>query len=183
MNRLQIWNKNIVSSDLIYKLNSKNLNNIISLTNIVLKSTINTSISDPKDIIFGLVALELLTNQKAKISRTRKSIAAFKTRKFVPISSKVTLRKRKLYSCIDFLICVAFPKWTQIKELEKRSLVIAKTSLSLGLPNLTMFPQLIKEYEQLPKEMGLTVTMNSTNVVNESDLLMLLSQYQMPVTL
>lgn len=183
MNRLQIWNKNIVSSDLIYKLNSKNLNNIISLNNIVLKSTINTSISDPKDIIFGLVALELLTNQKAKISRTRKSIAAFKTRKFVPISSKVTLRKRKLYSCIDFLICVAFPKWTQVKELEKRSLVIARTSLSLGLPNLTMFPQLIKEYEQLPKEMGLTVTMNSTNVVNESDLLMLLSQYQMPVTL
>ena len=183
MNRLQIWNKNIVSSDLIYKLNSKNLNNIISLNNIVLKSTINTSISDPKDIIFGLVALELLTNQKAKISRTRKSIAAFKTRKFVPISSKVTLRKRKLYSCIDFLICVAFPKWTQINEPEKRSLVIAKTSLSLGLLNLTMFPQLIKEYEQLPKEMGLTVTMNSTNVVNESDLLMLLSQYQMPVTL
>jgi len=183
MNRLQIWNKNIVSSDLIYKLNSKNLNNIISLNNIVLKSTINTSISDPKDIIFGLVALELLTNQKAKVSRTRKSIAAFKTRKFVPISSKVTLRKRNLYSCIDFLICIAFPKWTHIKELEKHSLVSARTSLSLGLPNFTMFPQLIKEYEQLPKEMGLTITMNSTNVVNESDLLMLLSHYQMPVTL
>jgi hypothetical protein len=46
-----------------------------------------------------------------------------------------------------------------------------------------MFPQLTKEYEQLPKEMGLTVTVNSINVVNELDLLMLLSEYQMPVTL
>ena len=69
MNRLEIWNKNIVSSDLIYKLNPKNLNNIICLNDVVLKSTINTSVSDPKDIIFGLVALELLTNQKAKVSR------------------------------------------------------------------------------------------------------------------
>ena len=183
MNRLQIWNKNIVSSDLIYKLNPKNLNNIIGLNDVVLKSTINTSINDPKDVIFGLVALELLTNQKAKVSRTRKSIAAFKTRKLVPISSKVTLRKKKMYSCIDFLICVVFPKWTQLKELEKRSLVITKTSISLGFSNLTMFPQLTKEYEQLPKEMGLTVTLNSINIVNKSDLLMLLSEYQTPVIL
>jgi hypothetical protein len=46
-----------------------------------------------------------------------------------------------------------------------------------------MFPQLTKEYEQLPKEMGLTVTLNSINIVNESDLLMLLSEYQTPVIL
>lgn len=178
-----MWSKNIVSSDLIYKLNPKNLHNIICLNDIVLKSTINTSINDPKDIIFGLVVLELLTNQKAKLSRTRKSVAVFKTRKFVPISSKITLRRKKLYSCIDFLICIAFPKWTQLKELEKRSLVVSKTSLSLGLPNFTMFSQLTKEYEQLPKEMGVTFSINSINIVNESDLLILLSEYQMPVVL
>ena len=89
MNRLQVWNRNIVYSDLVYKLNPENLNGMIHLDDIVLKSTINTSVSEPKDIIFGLVALELLTNQKAKVSRTRKSIAAFKTRKFVPPHSSV----------------------------------------------------------------------------------------------
>jgi len=31
--------------------------------------------------------------------------------------------------------------------------------------------------------MGLTVTLNSINIVNESDLLMLLSEYQTPVIL
>jgi large subunit ribosomal protein L5 len=181
MNRLQVWNKNIVYSDLVYKLNPENLNGMIHLDDIVLKSTINTSVNEPKDIIFGLVGLELLTNQKAKVSRTRKSIAAFKTRKFIPISSKVTIRKSKLYSHLDFLINVAFPKWTQLKELDKRSLVSSKESLSLGLSSLTMFPQLTKEYEQLPNDMGVTITMNTRNSHNEYELLLLLSEFQMPV--
>ena len=181
MNRLQVWNRNIVYSDLVYKLNPGNLNGMIHLDDIVLKSTINTSVSEPKDIIFGLVALELLTNKKAKVSRTRKSIAAFKTRKFIPISSKVTMRRNRLYSHLDFLISVAFPKWTQLKELERRSLVNSKGSLSLGLSNLTMFPQLTKEYEQLPNDMGITITMNTSNAHNEPELLLLLSEFQMPV--
>jgi len=51
MNRLQVWNRNIVYSDLVYKLNPENLNGMIHLDDIVLKSTINTSVSEPKDII------------------------------------------------------------------------------------------------------------------------------------
>lgn len=181
MNRLQIWNRNVVHPDLVYKLNPNNLNSMVKLDDMILKSTINTSVGEPKDVIFGLVALELLTNQKAKVSRTRKSIAAFKTRKFIPISSKVTMRKNRLYSYLDFLISVAFPKWPQLKELEKKSLVNSKKSLSLGLSNLTMFPQLTKEYEQLPNNMGITVTINTSSVHNESSLLLLLSEFQVPV--
>jgi ribosomal protein L5 len=79
------------------------------------------------------------------------------------------------------LISVAFPKWTQLKELERRSLVNSKGSLSLGLSNLTMFPQLTKEYEQLPNDMGITITMNTSNAHNEPELLLLLSEFQMPV--
>lgn len=181
MNRLQIWNKNIVYLDLVYKLNPENLSGMIHLDDIVLKSTLNTSVSEPKDIIFGLVALELLTNQKAKVSRTRKSIAAFKTRKFIPISSKVTMRKSRLYSYLDFLVSVAFPKWARLKELERKSLVSSKGSLSLGLSNLSMFPQLIKEYEQLPNDIGITITINTSSSYNEPELLLLLSEFQMPV--
>ena len=91
------------------------------------------------------------------------------------------MRKNRLYSYLDFLISVAFPKWTQLKELEKKSLVNSKKSLSLGLSNLTMFPQLTKEYEQLPNNMGITVTINTSSVHSESSLLLLLSEFQVPV--
>jgi hypothetical protein len=45
----------------------------------------------------------------------------------------------------------------QFKEVEKKSIVITKTSLSLGLSNLNIFPQLAKESEQLPNDMGITI--------------------------
>jgi|CoawatStandDraft_6_1074263.scaffolds.fasta_scaffold35706_3 large subunit ribosomal protein L5 len=184
MTRLQLWNKNTVSIDLIYKLNFLNLHEINCLKNIVLKSTVNSSISEPKDIIFGLVVLELLTNQKAKVLRTRKSIAAFKTRKFIPISSKVTIRSKNLYDFLDFLICIALPKLSQFKELNKNNLVTSQNSLSLGLANLTMFPQLSKESERLPKNMGLTITFNSDTVGKTTPkLLLFLGEFQMPVIL
>ena len=44
-----------------------------------------------------------------------------------------------------------------------------------------MFPQLTKEYEQLPNDMGITITMNTSNAHNEPELLLLLSEFQMPV--
>ena len=183
MNRLYSWDKTVVSSDLIYKLNSKNVHDIAKLDNFVLKSTINTSIYEPKDIIFGLVALELVADQKAKVSRTKKSVAAFKTRKFMPISAKVTIRNKRLYCYLDFFNFVVLPKWPQFKELTKSSLVNGKNSISLGLTHLSIFPQLTKESELLPKDMGLTVTINVKSVNRESDLLLLLSEFQLPVTL
>lgn len=183
MNRLKIWKKNIVSLDLLYKLNSKNIHNRVSIDNVNLKSTINTSVIEPKDIIFGLIVLELLTNQKAKVARTRKSIAAFKIRKFIPISSKVTVRNNNMYDFLDFLICVVLPRLPQFKEVDKKSIVISKTSLSLGLSNLNIFPQLAKESEQFPKNMGITITINVN--LNETDIefLLLLSEFQIPVTI
>ena len=148
-----------------------------------LKSTINTSVIEPKDIIFGLIVLELLTNQKAKVSRTRKSIAAFKIRKFIPISSKVTIRNNNLYNYLDFLVCVVLPRLPQFKELDKNSIVLSKTSLSIGLSNLNIFPQLAKESEQLPKNMGITITINVNSNRDENELLLLLSEFQVPITL
>jgi large subunit ribosomal protein L5 len=180
-NRFQLWNKYVVTPDLIYKLNSKNIHNIVGLKNIVLKSTINTTITDSKDILFGLVALELLSNQRAKVLRTRKSIAAFKTRKFMPISSKVTMRNKNLYSFLDFFVSVVLPRTSNIKELAKGSLVRSNASVNIGLSNLTTFLQLSKESEQLPKDVGITVTLNSNKAYLDYELLLLLNQYQIPI--
>ena len=181
--RLQLWNKQVIIPDLVYKFNSKNIHDIIQLNDIVLKSTVNTTITDSKDIIFGLMILELLSNQRAKVTRIRKSIAAFKTRKSMPISSKVTMRNKNLYLFLDFFISVVLPKTTQFKELTKNSLVKSNTSVSIGLSNLTAFLQLNKESEQLPKDIGLTVTLNSREFKSKYKLVVLLSQYQIPVIL
>jgi len=75
------------------------------------------------------------------------------------------------------------PRLSQFKELSKASLVSSQTSLSIGLPNLSVFPQLTKELEYLPKNIGLTITLNANLTKSNSTLLLLLSEFQMPVVL
>ena len=182
MSRLKNWYKNVVRSDLVYKANVKNLHGLLRLDNVVLKSTINTCVNESKDILFGLVLVELLSSQKAKLLRTKKSVAAFKTRKFVPFSSKVTLRKNS-HCYLDFFVSVVLPRAAQVKEISKNSVGVGENSLSLGLTNLTIFPQLNKESDHLPKDVGITLTLNFCLSKNQFQLLGLLSQFQFPVKL
>ena len=129
--------------------------------------------------ILARALLEVLTNQKAKVLRTRKAVAAFNTKKFNAISSKVTVRGKTLHTFLWFLITVVLPRVSNFKELTRKSLTHDKNSLSLGLSNLALFPQLSKESEQLPKELGITITFNLDP--KDSNLLLLLSEYQIPV--
>jgi len=179
MNRLKLWGDSIIKNDLIYKLDSKNIHSMLKLKTIILKSTVNSATSESKDILYSLIALEVLTNQKAKVLRTRKAVAAFNTKKFNAISSKVTVRGKTLHTFLWFLITVVLPRVSNFKELTRKSLTHDKNSLSLGLSNLALFPQLSKESEQLPKELGITITFNLDP--KDSNLLLLLSEYQIPV--
>ena len=76
-----------------------------------------------------------------------------------------------------------FRSLPQLKELGKSSLIDSKKSLSIGLTNLTIFPQLTKETEQLPKDIGITVTINTSKVKSNSDLLVYLSEFQIPISM
>ena len=159
MNRLEIWNKNIVSSDLIYKLNPKNLNNIICVNDVVLKSTINTSINDPKDVIFGLVVLELLTNQKAKVSRTRKSIAAFKVRAGVPVGLSVTLRRERMYDFLDRLLAVSLPRTRDFRGINPKGFD-GRGNFNLGIKEHIIFPEI--DIDKVNKILGMDITFVTT---------------------
>lgn len=180
MNRLKDWCDNVISLDMIYKSNLTNIHDCGRLSNVVLKTTINSSILQPKDVIFGLVLLELLSNQKAKLLRTKKSVAAFKTKKHAPISCQVIVRKTSLYEFLDLFVCVFLPKLPQIRELNKNLIVQSKNALSLGLTNLAIFPQLSKEFDHIPRDIGITITINFDSLENDSQLLCLLSQIQFP---
>lgn len=181
MNRLKLWEDSIIQNDLVYKLGLRNIHDIMKLKTIVLKSTVNSSTSEPKDILYSLISLEVLTNQKAKVLRTRKAVAAFNIKKFNAISSKVTIRGKTLHAFLSFFITLVLPKVSDFKELKRKSLIHDKASLSLGVSNLALFPQLSKESEQLPKELGITITFNLDSKESNCNLLLLLSEYQIPV--
>jgi ribosomal protein L5 len=67
------------------------------------------------------------------------------------------------------------------KELRRKTLIHENAFLSLGLSNLALFPQLSKESEQLPKDFGMTITFSLDSKESNCSLLLLLSEYQIPV--
>ena len=54
--------------------------------------------------------LEMITGQRPIITKSRKGIATFKTRKGWPIGIKVTLRKHRMYEFLDRLISIVLPR-------------------------------------------------------------------------
>ena len=84
---------------------------------------------------------------------------------------------------MDFLVCIVLPKLSELNPLSIKSVTNSKKSLSIGLSNLGMFPQLTKELEHLPKNIGLTVTFNISLAKSNLMLLLLLSELQVPVIL
>ena len=90
-------------------------------------------------------ALSLITGQRAKALRAKKSIAAFNLRENDVVSCVVTLRGAQLYKFLDLLLTFVMPKWeNSSKVFSGRSLQITasvpekngnekKTSKHLGL--------------------------------------------------
>jgi large subunit ribosomal protein L5 len=179
MNRLKIWYNLTVSKDLIYKLNRKNILKIDHLNKLVLTCNTNDAVEDSKNVIFTLVLLELLANQKPKIIRAKKSVASFKLRKFSPLGAKVTLRNKKMYAWIDLFIFIIQPKLPEIIlihfDLKKKTKIIG-----LGIPNVFGFPQLINENNIFGKEFGLTLTFES-NSERKLSTILLINGFQGPV--
>ena len=69
-------------------------------------------------------------------------------------------------------------------DAQKQYIEFCKSSQpNLDLSNLNIFPQLAKESEQLPKNMGITITINVNSNRDENELLLLLSEFQVPITL
>jgi len=78
------------------------------------KIVVNMGVGEAKENVKVLESavrdMEIITGQKAVITKSKKSIANFKIREGMPIGCKVTLRGEKMYEFADRLINLALPR-------------------------------------------------------------------------
>ena len=98
----------ILKYDLINKFTYNNINEIPKLKKIVLNFSSKTA--NIKQLASSLLALELFTNQKGILTKTKKSNILLKLRKGNPTGCKLTLRKHNLFSFFGKTIIEIFPK-------------------------------------------------------------------------
>jgi len=163
MSRINLWYKSILSKDLLYKLKTNTVFQIDKLNKIVLTCNTNNATFDSKNVIHNFILLELLSNQKPKIIRAKKSVATFKLRKFSAIGGKTTLRNKKMYYWIDLFIFIVQPKlpkvlFFNISDKEKTPIL----SIGIDIFTIVNFPQLTRQNDYFLKDLGLMLIVESS---------------------
>jgi large subunit ribosomal protein L5 len=165
---------NVTRSDLLLKLKYKNILQIPKINKIVL----NTSINNKNKIIEPLITLELITNQKAKILKARKSISSFNLRKDMYIACIVTLQNENMYDFLNKIINIALPRIREFKGLSLNSFD-KRGNYMLPIKNLLVFPEIEYQFDIFNKIYGMDVIF-VTNVRNKTETKLLLTSLGLP---
>ncbi len=176
--RLKIlYDKNIINN-LMNKLNYKNKHEAPKLIKIVLNMGLGEDANDGKKVKTCLEDLSLITGQKAVITKFKKSISNFKTRKGQSAGIKVTLRANKMYEFVDRLVNIALPRIKDFRGL-KASGIDESGNYSFGIKEHIIFPEV--NFDKVDKIRGLDITIVTSNN-SKKGTFELLKELNFPIT-
>ena len=95
-----------------------------------------------------------ITGQKPVITKFKKSIANFKTRKNTNAGLKVTLRKNKMYEFIDRLVNIALPRIKDFRGLDQKGFD-KFGNYTFGIKEHIIFPEV--SFDRADKVRGLDI--------------------------
>lgn len=143
---------------------------------VVLNIGLGEALTNAKAIESASNDLSVISGQKPIVTKAKKSIAAFKLRKGVPIGVAVTLRGERMAHFLDRLLNVALPRIRDFRGVS-RSSFDGRGNYSLGLREQIIFPEI--DYNQIERIRGLQVTI-TTNAKNDAEAMRLLELLGMP---
>ena len=137
----------------------KNVMEVPKVQKVVLNVGLGEAIQNIKLLDAAQKELSLITGQKAIVTKSKKSIAAFKLREGVPIGCKVTLRGNRMYEFLDRLISLTLPRIRDFKGVSGKSFD-GRGNYSMGLKEQFIFPEI--DYDKVEMVHGLDVTICTT---------------------
>ena len=121
--------------------------------------------------------LAKITGQKPVITKFKKSVANFKTRKGSNAGLKVTLRKNKMYEFIDRLVNIALPRIKDFRGLSSKG-IDDSFNYSFGIKEHIIFPEV--NFDKVDKIRGLDITI-VTSSKSKQGTLELLKEFNFPL--
>ena len=177
MSRLKTtYDKEIVSK-LMSKLSLKNKHDVPKIEKIILNMGLGEDASDGKKIKACVDDMALIAGQKPIITKFKKSISNFKTRKGSNAGVKVTLRSHKMYEFIDRLINIALPRIKDFRGLSSKG-IDNSYNYSFGIKEHIVFPEV--NFDKVDKIRGLDITI-VTSSKNKEGTLEMLKEFNFPL--
>ena len=177
MARLKITYEKEIVSNLMSKLSLKNKHDVPKIEKIILNMGLGEDASDGKKLKACVEDMSLISGQKPVITKFKKSISNFKTRKGSNAGVKVTLRSQIMYEFIDRLINIALPRIKDFRGLSSKG-VDNSFNYSFGIKEHIVFPEV--NFDKVDKIRGLDITIVTTSR-SKKGTLELLKEFNFPL--
>ena len=121
--------------------------------------------------------MSLITGHNPVITKFKKSISNFKTRKGSNAGIKVTLRSFKMYEFLDRLVNIALPRIKDFRGLSEKG-IDKSNNYSFGIKEHIVFPEV--NFDKVDKIRGLDITI-VTSGRSKMETLELLKEFNFPI--
>ena len=175
--RLKETYKKEIITKLLAKLSLKNKNEVPKIIKVILNMGLGEDAADGKKLKSCVEDMSLIAGQRPVITKFKKSISNFKTRKGTNAGVKVTLRSQIMYEFIDRLVNIALPRIKDFRGLSAKG-IDSSNNYSFGVKEHIIFPEV--NFDKVDKIRGLDITI-VTSSKNKEGTLELLKEFNFPM--
>lgn len=129
------------------------------IVKISLNQGVDGAVSDKKLVDIAVQEMSEIAGQKAVATLSKKAISNFKLRENMPIGSKVTLRRDKMYEFLDRLISVALPRVRDFQGINNKGFD-GRGNYNFGITEQIIFPEI--DIDKVKSITGFNITIVTT---------------------
>ncbi len=162
--RLKETYQNEIVDAMIKKFGYKNIMQVPKIEKIVVNMGVGEAKENAKVLESAVKDMEIITGQKAVLTKAKKSVANFKIREGMAIGCKTTLRGEKMYEFMDRLINLALPRVRDFRGVNANAFD-GRGNYALGIKEQLIFPEI--EYDKVDKVRGMDIIFVTTANTDE----------------
>lgn len=156
----------------------QNVMDIPHLAKITISTSLGVDAQDKNYFAAVKNIIRLITGQECIVVKTKKSIAAFKTREGMNSGFKVTLRRDNMYDFLDRLIYVNLPRIRDFKGFNSSS-VDSSFNFHIGIRDVTAFHEV--DYGMISRPFGISITFSINKSKSKEQTIQLLKKMLIPI--
>ena len=159
----ELYNNEIIEA-LTKKFGYKNVMEVPKLDKIVINMGVGEAKENAKLLESAVKDMEIITGQKAVLTKAKNSVANFKIREGMAIGCKTTLRGEKMYEFLDRLVNLALPRVRDFRGVNPNAFD-GRGNYALGIKEQIIFPEI--EYDKIDKTRGMDIIFVTTAKTDE----------------
>ncbi len=137
----------------------KNVMEVPKLVKICLNQGVGEAITDKKIIETAVEEMSLVAGQQAVQTVSKKDISNFKLRRGMPIGTRLTLRRERMYEFLDRLISVSIPRIRDFRGINEKGFD-GRGNFTMGVSEQIIFPEI--NIDKVNKIMGMDIVIVTT---------------------